>query len=163
VTRIFGFCAIVGGALRIASAFIPWTPDVAWLEALYFAIDTSLLFGLMGAYFAHRVRLGVLGLVTFAIAATGIASIVGPDTTAFGIDTYQAGVAVISVGLSLLGVVMLFRRAGRPIAPLCWVASTAAGVGGGAIGHADLGFLAGGLLFGLGFVAAGLDLLRPSA
>ena len=161
--RTLGVCAVLGGALRIASAFIPWAANVAWLEALYFAIDTLLLFGLMGVYFAHCARLGVLGLAAFAIAETGIASIVGPDTTAFGIDTYQAGVAVISIGLSLLGVVMLIRRAGRPIAPLCWIASTAAGVGGGAIGQADLGFLAGGLLFGLGFIAAGLDLLRPGA
>jgi len=162
VTGILGVCAIAGGALRIASGFVPWVPGVAWLEALYFAIDSLLLFGLMGVYFAHRGRLGVLGLATFAIAEIGIASIVGPDTTAFGIDTYQAGVAAISVGLSLFGVVMLIRRAGHVVAPLCWIISTLAGVGGSATGQAEFGFLVGGLLFGLGFVAAGWNLLRSS-
>jgi hypothetical protein len=163
VATTLGGCAIIGGGLRIASSFIPWAPDTAWLEGLYFAIDTLLLFGLMGIYFAHRARLGVSGFAMFAVAETGIASIVGPDTTVFGIDTYQAGVAVISIGLALLGVVMLVRRAGTIAAPLCWIASTAAGAAGGVAGQAELGFLVGGLLFGLGFIVAGAAVIGRDA
>jgi uncharacterized membrane protein HdeD (DUF308 family) len=75
--QVLGLFAVLGGVLRVASAFIPWAPDVASLEALYLAIDVMLLFGLMGIYFAHRNQLGVFGFAAFAIAEAGIASIVG--------------------------------------------------------------------------------------
>jgi hypothetical protein len=157
--RMLGAAAVAGGALRIVSAFVPWAAGVAWLEAFYLAIDVLLLFGLMGVYFAHRERLGVAGFVAFALAETGIASIVGPDSVAFGIDAYQIGVAVIAIGLSLFAAVLLVRRAGPVVAPILWIASTVAGLGGSGIGQPEFGFLAGGILFGLGFVAAGWDLL----
>jgi len=159
--RVFGVAAIVGGALRVGSAFLVWSPNDPWLEALAFVIDVALLLGLMGVYFAHRAGLGIPGFAAFALAATGIASIVGPDTVAFGIDTYQAGVAAISIGLSLLGIVMLVRRAGPMVAAACWIASTIVGVGGSALGQGELGLLPGGILFGFGFVAAGLSLGSP--
>jgi hypothetical protein len=159
--RMLGVAAIVGGALRVGSAFIPWSPNDVWLEALAFVIDVLLLFGLMGLYFAHRAKLGLAGFAAFALAEIGIASIVGPDTSAFGIDTYQAGVAAISLSLSLLAIVMLTRRAGPMLAAACWIASTIVGIAGSALGLGELGFLAGGVLFGLGFVAAGWALASP--
>jgi hypothetical protein len=158
--RTLGVAAVVGGLLRVASAFIPWDGSDPRIEALAFVIDTALLFGLMGVYFAARERLGWFGFAAFALAVTGIASIIGPDSVAFGVDTYLAGVHAISIGLALLGVQMLLRRAGTAAAAVCWIASLAAGAGGGAIGHGELGFLLGGILFALGFVFAGLDLLR---
>jgi hypothetical protein len=160
--RVLGWAAILGGALRIASAFIPWAPAQAWLEILYLAIDVFLLFGLMGVYLAHRDRVGVIGFVAFAIAETGIASIVGPDgvVPAYGIDTYQLGVLVIAVGLTFFAIVQVVARAGPPWAPLCWVASMIVGVGGSFGGNPEIGFLIGGVLFGAGFVLAGLTLMR---
>jgi hypothetical protein len=131
----------------------------ARLEAIAFAIDVLLLFGLMGIYLAHRAALGWAGLLAFVVAEAGIASIVGPDTQAFGIDTYLAGVHAISISLALLGVVMLVRRVGATAAAVCWVASVGVGAGGGAVGQGELGFLLGGLLFALGFVAAGIGLV----
>jgi hypothetical protein len=65
----------------------------------------------------------------------------------------------ISFGLGLLGIVMLLRGAGPMLAAVCWIASEIAGVAGSALGQGELGFLAGGVLFGLGFVAAGLSLV----
>jgi hypothetical protein len=163
--RALGATAVVGGVLRIGSAFIPW--DV-WgsnpsIEVLALVIDVALLFGLMGAYFAARGRLGWVGFAAFALAETGIASIIGPDTAAFGVDTYQAGVHAISIGLAALGAVMLLTRAGSTAAAVCWIASLAVGAGGGAVGQGELGFFIGGILFGLGFVAAGIALLMPAA
>jgi hypothetical protein len=158
--RVLGGAAILGGVLRIGSSFIPWDGS-AQIEALAFVIDVSLLFGLMGIYLAARERLGWFGLVAFVLAETGIASIIGPDTTSFGIDTYQAGVVVISVGLALLGFAMLLARAGFTLSALCWIASLIVGVAGGFVGQGAAGFLVGGILFGLGFVAAGLRLVSP--
>ena len=158
--RTLGIAAITGGLLRVIAAFIPWTPDSGPLEILYDVIDVLLLFGLMGVYFATRAQIGLPGFVSFAIAETGIASIVGPDTTAFGIDTYQVGVLVITAGLTLFAIQLLLTRAISWWVPVCWIGSTAIGVGATAGGNPALGFLVGGLLFGLGFVAAGVALVR---
>ena len=160
--RILGIAAVLGGLLRIGSAFVPWAPDVAWLEALYLVIDVLLLFGLMGVYFAYRALIGVFGFIAFVIAEGGIASIVGPDTVAFGIDTYQAGVLVITAGLTLFAIQLLVTRAGPMWAPLAWIASAVIGVGVTAGGNPALGFHLGGVLFGLGFVLAGVAMVRTA-
>jgi hypothetical protein len=160
--RVLAAAAITAGLLRIAFAFVPWAPDLWWLELFYLAIDLLLLFGLMGVFLAYRAQIGVFGFVGFVIAEAGIASIVGPDTVAFGIDTYQAGVLVITVGLTLLAIQLLVTRAGPPWAPLCWIGSAAIGIGATAGGAPELGFVAGGVLFGLGFVGAGVAMLRTA-
>ena len=159
--RLAGLAAVTAGALRIGTSFLTWDSAAAWQELLATGIDVLLLFGFMGIYLAHRVALGWAGLAAFVLAETGIGSIIGPDTVAFGVDTYQAGVVAISIGLALSGTVMLIRRAGSPAAAVCWILSLAAGVGGGLVGQGAFGFFLGGILFGLGFVAAGLALLSP--
>lgn len=153
--RMLGAAAVIGGLLRIASTFIPWAPNVVWLEVFYFVIDELLLLGLMGFFIAHRARLGFLGFIAAAIAGSGIALIVGPDAVMFGIDFYQSGVLIITAGLTLLSLVILATGAAPWWVALCWLGSAVTGVGGAAAGQAEIGFLAGGILFGLGFVAAG--------
>lgn len=157
--RLAGAAAVLGGAMRIATSFVPWDGSAS-IEAVAFAVDVLLLFGLMGIYVAHRAALGWFGLAAFVLAQTGIASIVGPDTQAFGIDTYQAGVAAISIGLALLSAAMLTKRI-DVAAAISWIASLIVGAGAGFIGQAVMGFHIGGILFGLGFVAAGVSLLLP--
>lgn len=157
--RILGALAVLGGLARIAGALIPYSEQV-WLAWFYLMTDALLLFGLMGIYFAYRNQVGWFGFVSFAIAELGIASIVGPDTIVNGFDTYMLGVAVITVGLTLFSFQLLVRRLSWP-GPVCWLASTAIGVGLGAIGRVDEGFFAGGILFGAGFVLAGAALWSP--
>jgi hypothetical protein len=156
-----GCAAIAAGVMRIGTSFLAWDAAVAWQEAVADAIDVLLLFGFMGIYLAHREASGWVGLAAFVVVEAGIGSIIGPDTVSFGIDTYQAGVAAISIGLAILSLVMLMRRAGSAVAAICWIASLGAGVGGGFAGEAAFGFFLGGILFGLGFVAAGLHLVLP--
>lgn len=158
--RLAGAAAVLGGAMRIATSFVPWDGSAA-IEAVALAIDVLLLFGLMGIYLAHRAALGWLGFGVFVLAETGIASIVGPDTVAFGIDTYLAGVHAISIGLALLGIAMLVKRV-ETLAAICWIASLVVGAAGGFVAQAAAGFLIGGILFGLGFVAAGIALAMPA-
>ena len=160
--RILGGAAVLGGVLRIVSAFVPWEQDLAWLEVFYFVIDVALLFGLMGVYFADRSRLGLAGFAAFALAETGIASIVGPDGMAFGLDVYQLGVFAISIGLAILGAVMLVKRAGSAIAASCWILSLAVGLAATFANQSVAGFVAGGILFGLGFVVAGVAVMRAA-
>jgi hypothetical protein len=160
--RLAAAAAILGGALRVGTAFLVWNPEAAWLEALALVIDLSCLFGLFGLYLPHREPLGRAGAVAFVISASGIASIVGPDTTAFGIDTYQAGVTTVSLGLSLLSALMLRRRSGSAAAAWLWMASTIAGLLGFVTGRPETGFFIGGVLFGLAFVADGVAAMRHS-
>jgi hypothetical protein len=155
--RLAAAAAIVGGVLRAGTAFIAWNPNAAWLEALALVIDLSCLFGMLGVYLPHRGPLGRAGVAAFAVTESGIASIVGPDTTAFGIDTYQAGVMTLSLGLCLLSALMLRCRAGSQTAACLWIASTAGGLLGLASGHDEMGFFFGGVLFGLAFIAGGIS------
>jgi hypothetical protein len=149
--RLGAGAAILGGALRIAAAFIPYTP-LSWpLEALYAVIDVSLLLGLTTIYLREADALGSAGLAGFATAFAGLASIVGPDAQTFGLDWYQAGAALSAMGTVGLGVTMLLARRMTAVA-VCWIAVPIVALAG----PTDLAFQAAGALFGMGFVLAGL-------
>ncbi len=160
--RIFGAMAVLGGGARVVSSFIPWTPNSVWLEAFYLFIDINLLFGLIGFYFTYGVRLGAAGLAAFLIAASGVALIAGPDGESFGVDIYQTGVMVIAIGLSGFSILLLLRRVRPFLPPVCWISSFVIGGLGGPVGFPDQAFVAGGILFGLGFLFAGLSVLAGS-
>jgi hypothetical protein len=151
---------VIGGFLRVVFSFDIVPVSGRELEVMYDITDVALLFGLMGIYFADSDKLSPIGFLGFVVAETGIASIVGPDTVAYGIDTYQIGVMVISVGLSLLAVTMLVLRSGSSLAALCWLGSTGAGALGNYSGHIDMGFFVAGILFGVGFISGGVALFR---
>jgi hypothetical protein len=152
--RLLGAVAIAAGLARVASTFLPWKAGDAGLEAFALAIDIGLLLGLSGFYFRHAAKLGVVGLLGYAVAASGIAFITGPDGEAFGVDTYETGATVIGLGLLVLSVMLLLRKV-APIAGLAWIAAVAASLAGSAAGQAELGFAVAGVLFGLGFASAG--------
>lgn len=155
--KLGAYCAILGGALRIAASFVPFTPESAALEIFYVLIDFSLMVGLAALYIANAARLGPVGLVGFVLAFAGLASIIGPDPTMFGIDFYQLGVAVIGLGVALLGFRMVFLE-GLRMSGGAWLSAFLAGLtpyaGAGAIA-----FVLAGTLFGTGFIAAGFALL----
>jgi hypothetical protein len=153
--RLGLWAAVLGGSLRIAAAFVPYTPQSTALEAFYAVIDVSLLFGLTAIYLREAEALGWPGLAAFAVSFVGLASIVGPDTTMFGIDWYQFGSAVTAVALAALGATLLVAR--RMIAAsLCWIATPFVSV----LAPPEFGTQAAGVLFGVGFVAAGVNLLN---
>jgi hypothetical protein len=79
----------------------------------------------------------------------------------FGISFYAVGVYLIGLGLLLLG--GMFLRAGRyKTASIAWIASPIVSVIGNATDHADLGFFFAGILFALGFVHAGIHVIRSA-
>jgi hypothetical protein len=91
LVRLGALAAVVAGALRIASTFIPYEAGSAPLETFYGVIDLGLMFGLMAVYAGNAGRVGAIGFAGFAVALAGIASIVGPDAPAFGVDFYRVG------------------------------------------------------------------------
>lgn len=155
LVRVGAVAAIVGGGLRIASTFIPYQEDNAGLEALYGVIDVCFLLGLVAIYIAAANRVGGVGLIGFLVALAGVASIVGPDAPAFGVDFYRVGALVFVGGLALFGVALIRARMMRVSAGL-WVVTFVAGL---AAGVAPQAFLVSGVCVGAGFVAAGVGVL----
>ena len=159
--RLSGLAALLGGLARIISAFELVRDPIA-LEWLYSGIDVLLVLGLMGVYLAHAEKLRLLGLVSFIVAVAGFSFIGGPDADPFGFSTYEQGAAVIAIAMAGFIIAWLRARVRPWGAPLCWFGSTSAA---GVLGmlpapFPDYGFMAAGALFGLGFVLAGLPLLR---
>jgi hypothetical protein len=147
--------AVIGGTLRIASTFVPYEPDSGQLETLYGVIDLCLLFGLIAIYITSAEAVGVAGLGFFIVALAGLASIVGPDAQAFGIDFYRVGALVFVAGLAGLSIQLLRVRLMAPSAVL-WIMTFAAGLASTAVPQA---FLASGLCLGVSFVLAGIGML----
>ncbi len=156
--RAAAFAALTGGALRIASTFIPYAAENATLEALYALIDACLLMGLIGVYAAYASVLGRVGFAGFVAAALGVASIVGPDAMTFGVDWYAVGASVFVIGLALLAVQMLRARVAAGAA-LAWLGAFASAL---AVPLTPYAFASAGLLLGLGYVLAGLALTRAA-
>ncbi|NWG52350.1 MAG: hypothetical protein HXY28_01385 [Hydrogenophilaceae bacterium] len=158
--RAAGWAAILGGAARIAAAF-PLGLGAAEAEALYAAIDILLLAGLVGIYLDRAHALGFLGVASFAVALAALSLIGGPDADPWGFSTYREGASVLALAMAGLSIAWV-SRGQKPIwAPLLWFASLAAG-GGLAQAPALAGYAipVAGALFGAGFVAAGIALMR---
>jgi hypothetical protein len=159
--RLSGIAAITGGVLRIISAFTLVT-DPIQQQWLWVIIDVFLTLGLIGIYVSRADKLGFLGLASFVIAMAALSFIGGPDADPFGFSTYEQG--AITLVIALIGLSLAWLRSGeRPLAaPICWFASAlAAGVMARLPAPLpDYAFFTAGVLFGAGFVSAGLPLLK---
>lgn len=142
--RAAGMAAIAGGSLRIADSFLKAPPDR--LGLLYFFTDVLLLGGIAGLWSKRRTTLGIAGTPGIAVFAAGILMV---RASALGVGTYTLGATISLLGLALYSIDALFK--GSRVAPIAWLAALTAGVLGSVV--------AAGVLFGLGFVAAGLDIL----
>ena len=156
LVRFGASAAVVAGALRIASSFIPYEANSAPLETLYAVIDVGLMFGLMAIYISSADAVGLAGLAAFIVALTGLACIVGPDPVAFGIDFYRIGALVFVLGLAGLSVQLLRARKLQTSAGL-WLVTLAAGLAAPLLPQA---FVLSGVALGTGFGLAGLTLMR---
>lgn len=158
--RLSGAAAVTGGALRMIVAF-PLTNDAIMLEWLYAGIDALLLMGLIGIYLNRAERLGFLGLASFAVAVAALSFIGGPDADPFGFGTYEQGAAALAI--AMVGLSLAWARAGeKPLWPaLAWFGSViVVGVLELIAPLAPHAMPAAGVLFGLGFVLAGVPLLK---
>ena len=158
--RISAIAAIAGGLLRAADPFFAALHlNNATLQQIWFAIDLLLLIGVSGIYLAEANRLTIIGLVAVLVFLFGILLVRSAGVTVLGLGGYQTGAAVALIGISVLALLMLLRRV-QIVASLLWLAALATGLASRAgIGATYLVALSG-LLFGLGFAAAGVGLLR---
>lgn len=152
--------AIIGGVLRIAASFVPYTAESIALETFYAIIDVFLLFGLFAMFSRLASQPKHLATAGLVIAIVGQASIIGPDTEMFGVDFYLAGTMVLLVGLGLTSAVMMCAGAMRSAALYwlgCIVLALVAAIAGSSIVAA-----AAGVVFGMGFIVAGCALVRTA-
>lgn len=156
--RISGCAALLGGALRLPSQFIRYVPDDARLEALYGAIDVGFLLAMVGLVALCAPRIGTAGLALLLAALVGVASIVGPDRSAFGIDFYLAGSALFAFSLGLAAPWLWHLRALRPAAA-AWSLGAMAGLASG-LGGGPVALVIAGLALASGFIAVAPVLWR---
>lgn len=158
-----GLAALLGGALRIIAAFIPFEPGLIGLEVFYALIDIALLAGLTAFYLLRSDVFGAVGFTGFATTFTGLAVITGPDGMFAGMDMYEFGVLVIALGLVLMSIQIVRIRISPVWAGYAWLATPALSIIGDMAGYPDQGFIAAGIAFGLGFIGVGATLLAPPA
>jgi len=152
--RATAIAAILGGVLRIADSFTANVLPQTTLALLYFATDVLLLAGIPGLWARRRAAIGIAGMIGLTLFVAGILLV---RASAFGAGSYQTGATVALLGLAIYSAASLFR--GINAAALLWLGALAFGIAGAA-GFLPAGMTAlAGVAFGLGFVAAGFDIL----
>ena len=148
------FAAIAGGLLRIADSFTMGVLSPAVLAVLYAVTDGLLLAGVAALWWTRRATIGWTGRIGLGVFVLGILAI---RAAAFGLGSYPLGATAALLGVAVYALEALTR--GARLAPLAWLLALAAGIAGAA-GVAPAGMTAlAGVLFGLGFVAAGVATL----
>lgn len=157
--RVAAIAAMIAGTLRVGTTFTSGVLAGDPAELVYLVIDLGLLAGLLAAYLSRSQDLRRLGFAGFAIALPGAAIIVGPDGEMFSVALYQAGGALMVLGLALLAVAQLRAGLARLVSSLGWLASLVSMTAAAMIPNA---FIVLGVTFGLSFVAIGRELLREA-
>lgn len=157
--RIAAVMGVAGGALRVADALLTGHFAGAKLEPVYFLTDVFFLGGLLGLYLPRRAALGWAGLVSFAAAAIGFLFI--RSASLFGGAGYILGAPIVLFGTTALGVLLAINGSQRVAAGI-WLGAFAVAIAGSCCMPQVREFDAAGILYGFGFMAAGIALQRES-
>jgi len=155
--RIGAAFALAAGALRLPSSFIDPDASGGAIDALYYAIDISMLFAAVTAFVAIPSSRTWLGTVGFAVAAIGTGLLIGPEPTDTDIEYYAIGATAVTMGFALLAVAWRHSRAVTPTTRRAFLATVAIGL---ASGVHDLFFAAAGVAFSVALLALASDLRR---
>src|SRR6202162_2371069 len=158
--RLCGVTAIAGGALRVCDAFLAATTSVHTQQIAYAVTDLMLLLGLCGVYLPRRKTLGLVGFLGFVALIAGFAIVRSSGLTLLGPNSYMIGATVTLIGVVAMGAVMLVRRAFPKLAPALWIASFVVGLIGLMSAKLGLAVVLAGVIFGVGFVVAGINVLQ---
>ena len=152
--RFCAVSAILAGALRAISSFIPDTTPKIYL--LYFAIDLFLLFGIAGFFRTFVAASNVFGLVGLAFMFLALMILIARDVGVLSPDAYAGGAGTFSLGLDLFAIHLLRTRKISRWIPIAWICSTVLGPIGFFVPRLHFLFAISGLLFGVAFTAAGV-------
>jgi hypothetical protein len=155
--RACALSAIAGGVLRIADSFAGALLPAQMLAVLYFVTDVFLLAGIAGVWWRRRPMLGWAAMAGLTVFVLGILAIRVSVFGVLGAGGYQIGAAVALLGLAAYAIETLLRRSAALWAPVLWLASLVCGIAGAAGLAPEVLMIAAGVLFGAGFVAAGVE------
>ena len=159
--RLCGVAAIAGGGLRVGDAFLAATTAVHAQQIAYAVTDLMLLLGLCGIYLPRRKTLGSVGFPGFVASIAGLVIVRSSGLNVFGTNSYLIGATVTLIGVVAMGAVMLVRKAFPKLAPALWIASFVVGLVGLMSPKIGWAVSLAGVIFGVGFVVAGINLLQP--
>jgi hypothetical protein len=142
ITGIFGIIAALG-----TGASAPW---------IYWVSNIATLIALVGIYLFQKDSAGVFGLIAFLVAFAGALLL----TFDYNLET---STMVYAFGLILIAIAALIAGAFPKWVPWMWLVATIVGIPGTFL--PDLQntlFLLGAILFGAGFIGAGLSLWKSA-
>jgi hypothetical protein len=159
LTRLGGLAAILAGILRGANSFVPSNaPSSGAIAILYLMTDIFILLGIIGIYeFLHQ-HSRLWGLWGFLLAVIGIA-IIRTGTIA-GVYLYPIGALCFTAGLSSFAVGAWITRMLPRWVPIFWILSTIIGFIGYFVPGLKVLFTLSGIIFGIGFAGAGINLWK---
>ena len=160
MNRFLGVGGIIGGLLQIFVSFVRAANDANLLETLVVIAELGLLLGLLGIFLMYRDRISALGTCGFLLAFLGLSFIAGPDSSLYGLSTFEIGGPVAAAGLILLGSAQLFVSSHPKLAPVAVVAGVVTLAIHQTFSASQLVQIAGGVSLGLGFVLYGTFLVR---
>ena len=152
-----GIAAVLAGILRGIASFLPAaTPDVA-LQLLYILTDIFILLGIFALYGVQHEDTGKLGFLGFLIAVVGIL-VIRSSKAITGVDLYPAGSLIFSLGLIILGIRLSLANVLPSWVVGLWSLSVLVGIIMYFVPSLNLLFVIAGLIFAIGFAAAGIKL-----
>ncbi len=156
-----GLAAILAGLLRGIASFTPTAASVG-LQIFYFTIDVLLLLGVIAMYAFQKQKIGRWGSVGILLAFIGGVLLLGHDVVNALAFLYPVAAFLFAVGISVLAI--RSWKAGtlpRWVSALL-IASTLLGILGFVVKGFDILFVISGVVFGIGFIGAGLTVwLHP--
>ena len=142
VTGVFGIIAALG-----AGASAPW---------VYIVSNIATLIALIGIYLFQKKSAGLFGLIAFLVA------FVGALLLAFDYNL-ETSTMIYALGLILIAIAALRASSFPKWVPWMWLAATIIGIPGTFLPDLQQTlFLLGAILFGAGFIGAGLNLWKFS-
>jgi hypothetical protein len=152
-----GTAAVLAGILRGIASFIPATTPHVALQLLYILTDVFILLGIFALYGVQYKETGKLGFLGLLFAVVGIL-VIRSNKAITGVNLYPAGSLIFSLGLIILGI-RLWRANVLPSWVVgLWSLSVLVGIIGYFVPSLDLLFVVAGLMFAIGFAAAGIKL-----
>lgn len=142
VTGVFGIIAALG-----TGASAPW---------VYTVSNIATLIALIGIYLFQKNSAGVFGSIAFLVAFAGALLL----TFAYNLET---STMIYALGLILIAIAALRAGSFPKWVPWMWLAATIVGIPGTFLPDLQQTlFLIGAILFGAGFIGAGLSLWKFS-
>ena len=161
--RLSALAAILAGFLRAAASFISET--ARGVGILYLSIDVLMVIGVIGINVMPRGSRTVAARVSLALLLGGLAVLIARDVGILPAGAYAPGALIFSLGLDLFAIDSLRTRRFSPWIPIAWIFSTIVGPLGYFLPGWRLLFALSGLIFGITFAAAGVEIwlwaLRP--